>query len=431
MLRHYCITESKGASVPSLKVVTEATFRLGYDNRINPLKDYLLNELRWDGIERAKQWTIIACGAEDTELTHEMSEKFLIGLVKRPLEPGCKFDTVLVFEGPEGLGKSTTFAILAGLDHPERFFDSPIIHEPALDRQALMQGRWVIEIAELADIKRGDMKKVNGFLSRLADPARVLYTNLSIDRPRTCVFAGTTTDSEYLRNDQNRRFWCLKIKRIQLDWLTNNREQLLAEAVHKYKNGESTVLPERLWGAARIMQKQRRIRDDWEEVLEDILTWPNVTKIADPAKWPDPAPTIPVIKEIYNNQRKVLFVSSSLLLTKALKITPDRMRGGASHRLAAAMRELGWIREQVFGEGRGYIKALPGDKPLTDELENEETHDDETIKAAGGGAVNSESNEGENEDTGYDEIEADDEAGDNEETESDNENIEEEEGNEP
>ena len=349
---------------PTLKTIEQAAFSLSRTNKFNSVADYL-NGLKWDGVKRIDTWLIKYCGAEDTLLNRGISRKFMISFVKRPLQPGCKLDTMLVQEGKQGRGKSSIFARLAG--SPERFYDGPIIHENGKEQQSLLQGIWAVEIAELSDFKRGDINKVNSFLSRTHDRARVLYTNIAINRPRTCVIAGTTNEHKYLLNDENRRFWCVVIGAIDLIALEQDRDQLLAEAVAAFKHGEDAILPKVLWGAAAEMQQQRRIRDDWEDLLASALEYPPSKSNSGIHK--------PTIEEIVYKTRKVLFVPSVTLSTQVLGLAARDMRGMTSHRLAAVMRRLGWLNKQILGKGRGYIHALP-DETFPDDWRDSDTTED-------------------------------------------------------
>jgi Virulence-associated protein E len=359
---------------PTIKIIEQAAFSLSRTNKVNSVVDYL-NGLKWDGVKRIDSWLIDYCGAEDTPLNRGISRKFMVSFVKRPLKPGSKLDTMLVLEGKQGKGKSSVFAILAGA--PDRFFDGLIIHENGKEQQALLQGVWAVEIAELSDFRRGDINKVNSFLSRTHDRARVLYTNIPINRARTCVIAGTTNEHQYLLNDENRRFWCVLIGAIFLSELARDRDQLLAEAVAAFKHGEDAVLPKELWGVAAEMQMKRRIRDDWEDLLASALEYP-------PPKSNSGVHRLAVEEIIYGG-RTVLFIPSTILSTQVLGLAAKDMRGQTSHRLAAVMRRLEWQKGRKKGKGRGYIRALPGEAALPDgfgELDENEDAIDDGVAAA-------------------------------------------------
>ena len=247
--------------------IEQAAFTLSRANKFNSVVGYLRG-LKWDGVPRIDTWLIKYCGVVDTKLTRGVSRKSMLSFVMRPLRPGCKLDTMLTLEGKQGRGKSSVFAKLCDADHhPERFYDGPIIHESAKDQLALLQGCWFAEIAELSDFKKGDMTKVDSFLSRRQDKTRVLFTNIPIYAARSGVTVGTTNGRQYLLNTENRRFWCVRVGAIKLDLIEDDRDQLFAEAVAAFDAAESAVLDETLWGDAAEMQKKRRIVDDWEDML--------------------------------------------------------------------------------------------------------------------------------------------------------------------
>jgi putative DNA primase/helicase len=376
LLNEYISTNPHQTKEPTLKTVEQAVFSLSHANKFNSVVDYLRG-LKWDGVPRIHIWLIKYCGAKDTALNRHISYRSMISFVMRPLYPGCKLDTMLTLEGKQGRGKSSIFFVLADAEHhPERFYDGGIIHENAKEQIALLQGCWFAEIAELSDFKRGDINKVNSYLSRRADKTRVLFTNIPIIAPRSGVTVGTTNDHQYLLNAENRRFWCVRIGKILLDLIAQDRDQLFAEAVAELMSGQGAVLPETVWADAAKMQQQRRIQDDWEDVLADKMTYPegrfNMKSMH--AQW------VPIITEISHAKwGKVLFAKSADIAAERLELQSQNMHGQTGHRLSKVMRQLGWRLELIKGRGRGYIKELPGAPPLSAGDNDDEDNDDDVI----------------------------------------------------
>ncbi len=338
-----------------MRQIEQAVFSLSRANKFNSVVDYL-RRLKWDGVNRVDEWLIKYCGAKDTPLNRAISRKSMISFVMRPLHPGCKLDTMLTLEGKQGRGKSSMFFVLADAEHhPERFYDGPIIHENTKEQLTLLQGCWFTEIAELSDFRKGDINKVNSYLSRRNDKTRVLFTNIPVYAPRCGVTVGTTNDRQYLLNAENRRFWCVMVGKIFLDELGQDRDQLFAEAVAAFDASEGAVLPETMWADAAKMQQKRRIQDDWEDILAVKLVWPEVVFSMKGMQ----VPWKPIITEIHYKTRRVLFAGSTDIATERLELQVRDMRGQTSHRLAKVMQQLGWRRKLIFGMGRGYIRELP------------------------------------------------------------------------
>ncbi len=169
-----------------------------------------------------------------------VGKKFLISLIARgmcrPDGDPVKVDTMLVFEGKQGIGKSQFAALLCGND---RWFADRLGDLKDKDAIALLQGRWVIEIGELAATKRSSQEDLKAYLSAPSDTFRPHYGRTTITRNRRCVFIGTTNDREYIKDHTGgRRFWPIKVDgQFNIDWLKKHRCQLLAEAKKEYERG--------------------------------------------------------------------------------------------------------------------------------------------------------------------------------------------------
>jgi predicted P-loop ATPase len=245
-------------------------------HQFDPICDYLAS-LRWDGVPRLDGWLITYCGAEDTPLNRAFGRKTLIAAVRRPRQPGCKFDHMLILEGVQRAGKSSVVFVLAG--GADNFSDLPILHENSQKQQEQLAGRWFYEIAELVGMKRADIEALKGFLSRTNDRGRNAYGRFVKDQLRRGIFIGTTNDVDvgYLRDPSGgSRFWPVKVGTIDLDALARDRDQIFAEAAHYEAKGESLVIPKELWGEAAIAQEDRLMKDPWQDRLADVKgeIWP-------------------------------------------------------------------------------------------------------------------------------------------------------------
>jgi predicted P-loop ATPase len=139
-----------------------------FNHIFDPVRDYL-DGLHWDGVPRVDRWLIDYCGAEDTPLNRAFGRKVLMAAVRRVRRPGCKFDYVLVLEGPQGIGKSTMLRILAG---DENFSDSEILGDEKREQQEAVQGVWLYEISELEGMRKADTTHIKLFISKTHDKAR-------------------------------------------------------------------------------------------------------------------------------------------------------------------------------------------------------------------------------------------------------------------
>src|SRR5262249_41081826 len=220
---------------------------------------------------RLDDWLIKHCGATDTALNRAIGRKMLIAAVRRVRSPGCKFDYIVVLESKDqGVGKSTVLKILAS---EENFSDAEIIGLDKREQQEAIQGIWIYEVAELDGLHKSDVTKVKLFASKTVDSARPAYARSRVDRPRRGIFVATTNEDTYLRDTTgNRRFWPVRVGKIDLAQVKEDRDQLWAEACELEASGEPLVIPEALWPDAAEQQQARTELDPWEDAIVTKLS---------------------------------------------------------------------------------------------------------------------------------------------------------------
>jgi predicted P-loop ATPase len=314
----------------------DAAETLAISNAFHPICNYL-GGLRWDGTPRLDSWMSTYLGAENTPLNLTIGRIVLIAAVRRVRCPGVKFDTILVLEGKQGVGKSSAVKILAG---PENFSDQNILTLDAKGQMELLEGVWIYELCELEGLSRAETSKVKAFASRSADHSRLAYGRFKERRLRQTVFIGTTNEDQYLRDTSgNRRFWPVKVGKIDLEGLQRDRDQLFAEAAYWEEKGESLVLPEELWPAAQIEQDARVEDDPWTDILSKLHP-SNLDQVANMVR-----------------------VASTRLLEVELGLDRDRQQQFHLKRLAGVMRKVGWegpsaIKMRDGSTVRGYQRPL-------------------------------------------------------------------------
>jgi Virulence-associated protein E len=240
---------------------------LSREDKRHPVRAYLDGvQPTWDDKPRIDTWLIDYAGAEDPPFNRAVGAIWMIAAVRRVRQPGCKFDNMMVLESAEGSGKSTLGAILAN------GWFSDCLPIDAESREVIEQtrGKWIIEFAELRDIKVKAVENVKSFLSRREDSARAAYAKMRSDVKRQFVTMGSTNDKNYLMGTTgNRRFWPVAVGTIDLDGLKRDKDQLWAEAAVREAASESITLPEDLWGVGKEIQESRRIVHPLEQRLVD------------------------------------------------------------------------------------------------------------------------------------------------------------------
>lgn len=247
------------------------------ENRCDSALDFI-NRGRWDGVARAEELMITAMGVDDTELNRMQTLVWLKAVVARQLNPGIKFDNMLVLSGVEAIGKSTLFRLLVGDDFFTDCFSFSWKDEKQVEN---ITGKMIVESAELDGFDKKETEAVKAFLSRSVDRYRKPYGRHVTNIPRRCVFAGTTNQVEVLRSQTgNRRMWIMQCHKNQIkvpswDLLTPSYvEQLWAEVREKYKEDRRLYLPSHLMEQQRQQQREFTQEDPLaNEVLQYVKIW--------------------------------------------------------------------------------------------------------------------------------------------------------------
>jgi putative DNA primase/helicase len=315
-----------GVTRIGVETASRGVISVAHNNVRNCVKDWLVT-LRHDGGARVDSFFADFFGVEPTEYCIAASRNFWLSLAARILEPGCKVDNMIVLEGPQGVGKSKALKIIAGDWFAEQ-------HESATNPKAfaeILQGKVLIEISEMDAFNRAEVNRVKQTISCSSDRFRASYGRYATDHPRTCIFVGTTNRDDWNRDETGaRRFWPIACRGdIDLTGIATNRDQLLAEAASRFKNGEPYwEMPS---AATSDEQRARYQHDSWAGEVERILLGrADVT-------------THEILKE--------------------LGIETARQGRSEQMRVAAILRFLGWTRGRKRAKahvGRPYLYFAPG-----------------------------------------------------------------------
>lgn len=223
----------------------DAIIAVAAERAYHPIKEYLESLPEWDGVPRVETLFIDYFGADDNSYTKAVCRKSMVAAVSRIYNPGTKFDSVPILNGPQGIGKSTFFAKLAG----DWFSDSLTLTDMK-DKAGpeKLQGYWILELGELAGMKKADVETVKSFISRVDDKYRASYGVNVESHPRQCIIVGSTNaESGFLRDiTGNRRFWPIPVSgnSKKKSWQITKDEvaQIWAETLVLYSKGEKLYL---------------------------------------------------------------------------------------------------------------------------------------------------------------------------------------------
>lgn len=295
--------------------------------------------LQWDGVPRIAHaledyWGATSSALQPSEYLRAVSANLFLGLVARVFRPGCQLDTMVIFEGPQGIGKSRSLRILGGVYY--MLAAESVTHK---DFFQSLPGKLIVEVGEMDAFSRAERERVKLAISTPTDRYRSSYGRRAEDHPRQCIFVGTTNRDDYGNDDTGlRRFLPVRCGLIDCDKLALARPQLLAEAVHRFKADEPW------WHTPAdptlAVQRDRQADDIW---TMDVLSW--LIGRAD--------------------------VTSAEVLAGALKVRLSDMDRTSQLRVGSILRLAGWKRQTIRREGHP-VKAwvAPGvterdDEPFT------------------------------------------------------------------
>jgi len=374
-----CYTEFSKA-----KILTAIT-KIADDRSYHPIREYLESLPEWDGALRVDRLLVDYLSAPDEEYTHEVTRKTLCAAVIRVMNPGCKFDTVLVLCGPQGVGKSTMAAKLGG-----EWFSDSISLTDTKDKTAAekLQGNWIIEFGELAGLRKADERELKGFITRQDDKYRASYGRRVEPHPRQCIFIGTTNETEGYLNDTTggRRYWPVDTpdigKKKVWDLTQDDIGQIWAEVLHYVREGEKLTLSDGVQATAVARQKEAIQSDPRGEMVREYLE----KKL--PEGWQD-MDIYERLEFLYGNELGAApregtqpreLVCYQEIWCECFKRELDDMESRDSYTIKRIMEKIdGWaqrgkrVRISLYGMQRVYEKI--GDKPVDNLLTTPVTSD--------------------------------------------------------
>ena len=330
---------------PSKEMIYDAFDEIAQDHRRNPVADYL-DGLSWDGVARLETWLQTVYGVPDDTYHRTVGSLLLRGMVNRAYRPGCKFDYMVVLEGPEGARKSSSLRVLATgtiePGHNSVFGDAAIFHQKnPRDRSDLIRGKWLNEVAELSGMNKQSAEDVKQFITIQADEYRAAYARLSQSYPRTGVLVGTSNPKDWLRDATGgRRFLPVATSGLaDTEWLIDHRDQLFAEAV--VRKDEPLFLSGEAKDLADAQVDERRKEDPWDDLLEGVR--------------PD---------QVVGDEDRL----ANETVWAVLDVPKAQRTGPMLDRLISRMRRLGWEKGRnalrINGHvTRGFVRPATGQAP--------------------------------------------------------------------
>ena len=347
--------------------ISDALTQVQSERAFHPVRAYL-NGLTWDGVERLDSLLIDYLGAEDTPYVRAVTRKQFVAAVYRVMDPGHKFDQMLTLVGPQGIGKSTLIAKMG-----QAWYTDTVNSISGKDGYDAIQGAWIVEMSELAGLRKAEVEAVKQFISKCVDTYRRAYAKNTIAYPRQCVFFGSTNDDELLRDQTgNRRFWVVETGRqphTKYAWNMTQEEvdQLWAEAVVRWKAHESLYLDaDRLVDAEALqethMQSDARLGmiqqyldillpDDWEdrnvENRRDYINQSMVNPMPGASIKRDRVCAAEVLCELFGKDRGDIKRADTVEINGLINLLPDWIR---------YKKASGYMRFKLYGVQKAFVK---------------------------------------------------------------------------
>ena len=340
-----------GLIVANPVTIEQAVLMSAHDNTFNPVRDDF-EAATWDGVERRKHWMIDCLGAADTDYVRLASEYFLLSMVARVFEPGCQMDYMLVLQGPQGAGKTSALNILGG-----HYYGAGSFRIGDKESMQALQGRLIFNFNELDALSRSEATAIKGFITERTDRFRPPYAKGFQAFPRNCVLTGDTNQGEFLRDATgDRRFWVVHCSEVETQRLSEMRAQLMAEAVHYYKEGARRY-PTKDEESRLFFPEQEKWKfvDVWHDALARYVNSDELAEGYDGS--------MSDTGTLMSNHRREFF-STHELLVKALHIDIGKVdRAGSMQKgVANAMKMLGFQGNVKWAKGRvrprGYQRSL-------------------------------------------------------------------------
>lgn len=261
----------------------EAMRLVAGEETYNPVREYF-DGLRWDGCPRlqggrssvgdtVEPLCVDYLGSPIDPIFGILTTKFFISAIARVMHPGCQVDTMLILESPQGHKKSSFFRTISTIRDTAYFYDDP---GNISDKDSIIKlhGKLIIEIAELASLRRHDIYGTNAWITRRVDTYRPPYERTARDVPRQFVLGASVNPSGYgfLRDPTGaRRFWIVPVKQIDVAAVTRDKDQIWAEAMQLYRGGMQWWLTDAEQEQADELTKERFAEDAWAAEIEEAI----------------------------------------------------------------------------------------------------------------------------------------------------------------
>lgn len=325
---------------PADRILDRAVKAVAQLNAFHSVVDWLEALEPWDGTERLPRLLSDVFETPQDPYHEHVGTGWLVSMIARVMQPGCKVDTMLVLEGKQGIGKGTALIELVGIDWHMEVTEAPGSREFSLS----LRGSWLCEIGEMHSFTRSEIARVKQTVTTRQDKYRSPYDRYPQTHPRQSVFVGTSNDDQYLSDSTGgRRFLPVACQTVNAGYIRENRSQLFAEALQRYRDGfEWWEYPAEV---AREMQEARYVADAWEPL---VVAWTQ-----DPNR-DDITPGVHRDEKGYPEK-----VTMAAFLLRAVLVDYARQDRSCQMRMANILKRMQWQQVRLGADSRTRVYARP------------------------------------------------------------------------
>lgn len=321
------------------KDIEKAVIMAAQTDSRHPVRDYLLKTClpKWqaDGVNRLDRVMTDFFNVKHTTLTSDMGRCWFIAAVARALRPGCEVHSVLVLDGPEGFGKSSSMKALVPCNTWVN--DTPLIIGDK-DSYQTLQGVWIVELPEIDGLRGRLLNQMKAFISSPVDRYRASYDAKARPYPRQCILFASTNEKRFLADGHDhRRWWTVRVEaEIDRERIKEFRDLLWGEAVARFLSGESYWFERDKIDSLKAAHEGRVFIDPWKTIIQGSLEGLH-----------------------YRDLTKRGYITTEEILTNILEFAKKDLKGTEANRVSDIMDSLGWFNGRIdAGDGHKGWKWL-------------------------------------------------------------------------
>ena len=252
-------------SINSLRNLLHSDFCEMYD----PFKDYFENLVEYTGDKDHIEELALTITTTKPELWKECFKKWFVAMVACVLDEKQINQTVIVFSGKQGLGKTTWIEKLMPRELKQYIF-SGTVNPNNKDTLIHLAECMLINLDELENLNRTEIGSLKELITKTHIRMRKAYGHNNENMPRRASFAGSVNTAQFLNDTTgSRRFLCFELEKIEYQHEVDIN-LCYAQALKLFKDGFRHWFNQEEIKDINANNEQYQLMSPEEELL---LTW--------------------------------------------------------------------------------------------------------------------------------------------------------------